>query len=100
MNNVHKHLGTAKHLADPVSSLLLITHHGRTVVDGLFSKPLIHSLSHQCLSLKRQLFVDTESRIFSTSISGQRKIRVVQSMPDTSSISRVLCGLTLWVIVW
>jgi len=46
MNNADKHLGTAKHLVDTVDSLLLITHHGRIVVDGLFSKPLIHSLSH------------------------------------------------------
>jgi hypothetical protein len=92
MNNARKHLGTAQHLADPVSPLLLITHHSRIVVDGLFSKPLIHSLSHQCLSLKRQLLVEN--------ISGRRKIHVLQSMPDTSGISRVMCGLTSWVTVW
>jgi hypothetical protein len=49
MDNVRKHLGTAQHLVDPVSSLFLITHHDRIVVDDLFSKQLIHSLSHQCL---------------------------------------------------
>ena len=100
MNNVHKHLGTTQHLVDPVSLLLLITHHSRIVVDGFFTKPLIQSLSHQCPLLKRQLLVDTESRIFSTNISGQGKILVVQSKPDTSSISKVMCGLTSWVTVW
>lgn len=101
MNNVRKHyLGKAQYPVHPVSSLLLITHHDRIVVDGLFSKQLIHSLSHQRLSHKRQLLVDTELRNFSTNISGQRKFHVVQSMPDTSSISRVMCGLTSWVTVW
>lgn len=100
MNNVSRYSGTAQQLVDPVTSLMLITHHGIMVVDRLFSKLLIHSLSCKCSSLTRQLLVDMALRISSTNVGGQRRIHVVKYTPDTSSMSGLMCGLVPWVIVW
>jgi hypothetical protein len=90
-------ISVQKHL---VCELELIFQHDKTFVGVLFNEVLSISSFHQCSLQMRHILVQTASSIFTTNISGKRRILMVQTILDTSSSSALMCGQGLLVIVW